>query len=113
MKMKNLCIEFFYLLLPLENDMMIPELSFLCRSVVENVKSGDRFIKSIARFTVAIGADKFRCGSSDYLFIYSFNYYYMDDFWLWLKNKFQMQMEIQWNQRRKTKHKMIIHNYPV
>lgn len=54
----------FYLLLPLENDMMAPRFLFSCRIVVENVKSGDRFIKSMARFKDRIDVERFRSAPS-------------------------------------------------
>lgn len=50
----------FYLLLPLENDMRVPRFLLSCRIVVENVKSGDRFIKFIARFSDRVGVERFR-----------------------------------------------------
>lgn len=57
----------FYLLLPLENDMRVPRFLLSCRIVVENVKSGDRFIRFIARFSDRVGVERFRaCPSGEH-----------------------------------------------
>lgn len=53
-------LNVFYLLLPLENDMRVPKFLLSCRIVVENVKSGERFIKFIARFKDRVGVERFR-----------------------------------------------------
>lgn len=55
----------YYLLLPLENDMRVPMFLLSCRTVVENVKSGDRFIKLIARSSDQAGVERFRFCSSE------------------------------------------------
>lgn len=39
---------------------MVPKFFSSWRIVVENVKSGDRFIKSIARFKDRVGVERFR-----------------------------------------------------